>query len=52
MAVTESKGDSEGALELLRRLCRYENWFDCLISVLEDQDVKLDHVADDMRRRR
>ncbi|CAG5132140.1 unnamed protein product, partial [Candidula unifasciata] len=48
-AKTKECGDSDGAVMLLDRLRRYGNWFACLLKVLEDPEIKQQHVAEIMR---
>ncbi|CAL1532874.1 unnamed protein product, partial [Lymnaea stagnalis] len=50
--ITITDGDRERSRELLTRLAMYENWFNCLLDVLEDENVKLTHVASAFRNKR
>lgn len=49
-AKTRELGETTGAALLLDRLRRYTNWFECLLHVLEDPEIKKNHVAEMLRR--
>ncbi|XP_059161609.1 uncharacterized protein LOC131944809 [Physella acuta] len=44
-ALANNKGNTAGAEELLNRLSKYDGWFECLIKVLNNDEVKLNHIA-------
>lgn len=48
-AFTANYGDYQGAVVLLDRLYIYKDWYKCLLKVLRDPKVKLNHVADMMK---
>ncbi|XP_059150499.1 uncharacterized protein LOC131937246 [Physella acuta] len=43
-----NRGPKDANELLLERLHKYDGWFECLIKVLRDPDVKLPHVAEAM----
>ncbi|XP_059148239.1 uncharacterized protein LOC131935687 [Physella acuta] len=46
--LSDKKGDREGSILLFERLVLYKGWYDCLLQVLRDRDVRLSHVAHEM----
>ncbi|XP_059148382.1 centrosomal protein of 112 kDa-like [Physella acuta] len=46
--LSDKKGDREGSMLLFERLVLYKGWYDCLLQVLCDRDVRLSHVAHEM----
>lgn len=49
-AHTDAKGPTHGAILLFNCLYKYEGWFQCLLAVLRDRDVRLQHLADEMEQ--
>ncbi|CAL1532873.1 unnamed protein product [Lymnaea stagnalis] len=43
--ITITLGEREKSRKLLHCLVTYENWFNCLLNVLEDNNVKQNHLA-------